>query len=107
MTQTVQHLGLRFIGNAFPVQLPAGLDPHFQQSSLTGFWPCVIPFALPRTVLAPWAALAGVFIAPGGLEGALSGLRKREVPKARTFSGRIYGVLPTSPLTAFRGPTLI
>lgn len=39
--------GPQVIGNAFPVQLPAGPDPHFKQYSLTGFWPCVIPFALP------------------------------------------------------------
>jgi hypothetical protein len=50
--------GPQVIGNAFPVQLPVGPDPHFKQYSLTGFWPCVIPFALPQTVLAPWAALA-------------------------------------------------
>lgn len=78
--------GPQVIGNAFPVHClldsihtsnsPASQDfgrASFHLHSLEQCWHLGCP--------------GRVFIAPGGLEGALSGLRKREAPKARTFSG--------------------
>lgn len=66
--------GLQVTGNAFPVQLLAGPDPHLKQYSLTGFWPF---HCTPLNSVGTLSCPGRVFNAPGGLEAALCGLGRR------------------------------